>query len=89
MTATEWDAINGFASDVGWSLVFGLNVLLRSPWPTGSWYPDNAISLMEYTYTRGYQVDWELGNGEPACVTLGFEIIYATWLKISIMDTHL
>ena len=72
MTAAAWDSINGFVSDVGWSFVFGLNVLLRSPWPVGSWYPDNAVSLMEYTHTRGYQVDWELGNGEPvfACILL-------------------
>ena len=49
---------------VGWELIFGLNALLRSPWPNGSWWPDNAEDLMAYTTSMGYVISYELGNGE-------------------------
>ena len=64
LLASQWDAINQFTKEVGWEMVFGLNVFLRSPWPNGSWDTANAEELIRYTISKGYNVNWELGNGE-------------------------
>ena len=60
MNTTEWDAVNMFVETVGWDIIFGLNVLLRI---NGSWDSADAEELMMYTTSKGYQVNWELGNG--------------------------
>ena len=64
MTTTQWDALNRFVREVGWKFVFGLNGVLRNPWPTGPWDSVNARELLEYTISRGYNVSLELGNGK-------------------------
>ncbi|XP_006817513.1 heparanase-like [Saccoglossus kowalevskii] len=61
MTVDDWDVINEFANKVGWSMIFGLNVLIRKG---DEWDPTNAIKLFNYTLEKGYKVNWELGN-EP------------------------
>ena len=61
MNSTEWDAVNAFVEAVGWDFIFGLNVLLRK---NGSWDDTDAEELMMYTTSKGYQVNWELGNGK-------------------------
>nr|XP_006816007.1 PREDICTED: heparanase-like [Saccoglossus kowalevskii] len=58
----DWNNINEFASEVGWNVIFGLNVLLRHG--NDSWDSSNAMELMKYTVEKGYSVNWELGN-EP------------------------
>lgn len=63
LTASQWDAINEFTQTVGWDLIFGLNVFLRNPWPNGSWDTTNAEELMRYSISKGYDINWELGNG--------------------------
>ena len=63
MNTTQWDAVNKFVQAVGWDFIFGLNILLRKPWPNGTWDSSNAEELMSYTHSKGYQVNWELGNG--------------------------
>ena len=63
-SAEIWDEVNTFARKVGWDLVFGLNSKLRSPWPNGAWDTSNAMQLMAYSKKKGYNVSWELGNGE-------------------------
>ena len=63
MSAQQWDEVNHFSQVVGWDMIFGLNVLLRHPWPNGSWDSSNAEQLMKYTLSQGYKVNWELGNG--------------------------
>ena len=60
---SQWDAINQYAQKVGWEVIFGLNVFLRSHWPHGSWDTTNAEKLIKYTISKGYSVNWELGNG--------------------------
>ena len=60
MNTTEWDAVNMFVEAVGWDIIFGLNVLLRK---NGSWDSANAEELLTYTTSKGYKVNWELGNG--------------------------
>ena len=63
---SEWDAVNVFAETVGWDFIFGLNALLRV---NGSWNSTNAEELLTYTMSKGYKVNWELGNGkEPKFV---------------------
>ena len=62
MSTSQWDGINRFANEVGWTLIFGLNQLLRTP--GGEWDSSNAELLIDYTMKKGYQVAWELGNGE-------------------------
>ena len=60
MNTTQWDAVNMFVEAVGWDLIFGLNVLLRK---NGAWDSRDAEELMTYTTSKGYKVNWELGNG--------------------------
>ena len=64
MTAAQWDTLNQFTQHVGWELTFGLNSLLRNPYPVGVWDPKNAEELMKYSNSRGYTINWELGNGQ-------------------------
>jgi heparanase 1 len=64
MTPRQWDEVNKFVETVGWDFVFGLNALLRTPYPNGSWDSDNARMLLSYSTSRNYTVQWELGN-EP------------------------
>ena len=63
MTPAQWDAVNQFVKVVGWEFIFGLNGLLRSPYPNGVWYSANARQLITYSTFKGYDVQWELGNG--------------------------
>ena len=63
MSAEQWDTINQYALATGWDIIFGLNVFLRNPWPQGDWDTTNTEQLMNYTISKGYQVNWELGNG--------------------------
>ncbi len=63
LSEDQWDEVNSFVAQAGWEIIFGLNVLLRHPWPNGSWDSTNAKELMSYTATKGYKVNWELGNG--------------------------
>ena len=64
MTTAQWDAVNEFVQVVGWEFIFGLNSLLRNPYPVGVWDSTNAAQLMAYSSSKGYTVNWELGNGE-------------------------
>ena len=46
--------------------MFGLNILVRkgvTNSSVGTWDPSNAQQLIEYTESKGYKVNWELGNG--------------------------
>ena len=61
MNTTQWDAVNMFVEAVGWDFIFGLHALLRAS--NGSWNGTNAEELMTYTTSKGYKVNWELGNG--------------------------
>ncbi len=63
MSPAQWDAVNEFVKAVEWDLIFGLNLLLRHNWPNGSWDSSNAEDLFDYTLSKGYVVNWELGNG--------------------------
>ena len=63
MNVSQWDAINEYALATGWDIIFGLNVFLRNPWPQGDWDTTNAEELMKYTDSKGYKLNWELGNG--------------------------
>ena len=61
MNTSQWDAVNMFVQAAGWDFIFGLNVLLRA---NGSWNSTNAEELLTYTTSKGYKVNWELGNGK-------------------------
>ncbi len=63
MNTSQWDAVNLFAEAVGWDFVFGLNLLLGYLVHNGAWDSSNAEELMDYTLSKGYRVNWELGNG--------------------------
>ena len=63
MSASQWDTINQYAQASGWEIIFGLNVFLRTSWPGGDWDSTNAEKLMRYSASKGYQLNWELGNG--------------------------
>nr|DAD34985.1 TPA_asm: hypothetical protein HUJ06_005625 [Nelumbo nucifera] len=64
----RWDEINHLFSKTGAIVTFGLNALYgrheirRGVWG-GAWDTSNAQSFMEYTISKGYQIDsWEFGN---------------------------
>ena len=63
MTIKDVDNIFTFAKEVGLSIIFGLNLLLRDS-NTHNWNSTNAQQLMKYITGRGFKCDWELGN-EP------------------------
>lgn len=63
MNSQQWDSLNMFAEAVGFKLIFGLNAQKRHS--DGSWDPSNAVQLIEYSKTKGYEVNYELGNGKP------------------------
>ena len=72
MNTTQWDAVNMFVEAVGWEFIFGLNALLRAS--NGSWDSANAEELMTYTTSKGYKVNWELGNGRRLKLVLLFKL---------------
>nr|KYP33356.1 Heparanase-like protein 2 [Cajanus cajan] len=64
----RWDEVHNFFNKT--ELIFGLNALTgkknsvedKLNW-VGNWNPKNAISLMKYTISKGYNIDsYELGN---------------------------
>lgn len=56
----QLDQIYDFASKAGLQLIFDLNLLERSG---HEWDPTNAIQLLQYASEHGYQIHFELGNG--------------------------
>ena len=61
MDVAQWDAVNEFVKVAGWNFIYGLNVLLRTL--EGAWNYTNPEELMRYTASKGYPINWELGNG--------------------------
>lgn len=46
----------------GWRLIFDLNQCLRNG---SDWDSSNAKSFIQYASSKGYDMDFELGNGNP------------------------
>ena len=67
LSPSQWDALNEFTKKVGWDFIFGLNILLNKP-NSSLWDPANAKELFEYTKSKGYKVNWELGNGKISSI---------------------
>lgn len=69
LTSTEWDAANQFARRLGLEIFLGINA---GPGPRnadGSWNPDNAAQLLEYTARLRYPLGaLEFGN-EPNLIS--------------------
>ncbi|KAK2970332.1 hypothetical protein RJ640_003300, partial [Escallonia rubra] len=64
----RWDELNHFFSKTGALVTFGLNALSgrhqiqRGVWG-GDWDSSNAHDFIQYTVSKGYQIDsWEFGN---------------------------
>jgi len=70
LTKTEWDGVNRFAQALGLEVVLGINA---GPGPrdaAGTWLPDNARRLLQYTASKGYPLAAvEFGN-EPNLLSL-------------------
>ena len=75
MSPSQWDALNEFTKNVGWDFIFGLNILLNKP-NSSLWDPANAKELFEYTKSKGYKVNWELGNGEVSQLFIQYDNSY-------------
>ncbi|KAK7093465.1 hypothetical protein V1264_007213 [Littorina saxatilis] len=61
MTADNWRVLNEFNQKVGWDFIFDLNALKRNA--DGSWNPDNARQLLQFSADRNYTIaGFELGN---------------------------
>ncbi|XP_048318964.2 heparanase-like protein 1 [Ziziphus jujuba] len=70
LTQQRWDDLNALFQKTGAKLTFGLNALAgkehsstdNALW-VGNWDQRNARDLMEYSISKGYQIDsYELGN---------------------------
>ncbi|KAK7101419.1 heparanase-like [Littorina saxatilis] len=60
-TPKPWEAINQFVENVGWDFIMDLNALKRNA--DGSWNPDNARELLQFSAHRNYTIaGFELGN---------------------------
>jgi hypothetical protein len=59
------DELYNFTKTAGWRLSYDLNALLRtgSQINTSTWDSSNAQDLINYASQRGYEMDFELGNG--------------------------
>lgn len=57
----ELDSLSKFCRDVGWEMIFDLNLLNRK---NGEWNSTNAESLLRYAAIKGYKFNVELGNGK-------------------------
>lgn len=64
----RWDELNHFLRKTGVIVTFGLNALYgrhktkNQVW-AGAWNSTNARDFIQYTISKGYQIDsWELGN---------------------------
>ena len=63
LTGKELDSMCEYVRKLGWTFVFGLNVMIRKP--DGSWDPKNAIKLIKYLESKKLPaMHYELGN-EP------------------------
>ncbi|KAG0458470.1 hypothetical protein HPP92_023627 [Vanilla planifolia] len=68
LNMSRWDELNHFFSDTGVVLTFGLNALngrkkSNNTLYVGNWDISNALALIQYTASKGYNVEsWELGN---------------------------
>ena len=65
MSGKDWRKLNDFVREVGWKMLFDLNVLLRKPSNPRAWSHKNAWHLLDFSSRAGYgDIDFELGN-EP------------------------
>ncbi|KAK7088896.1 inactive heparanase-2-like, partial [Littorina saxatilis] len=61
MTEDQWVTVNEFSRTVGWDFIMDLNALKRNA--DGSWNPDNARQLLQFSADRNYTIaGFELGN---------------------------
>uniref|UniRef100_A0A914D135 Uncharacterized protein n=1 Tax=Acrobeloides nanus TaxID=290746 RepID=A0A914D135_9BILA len=65
----QFDTLYNFASNSGWRFIFDLNLMLRNGtgWTEATihssrWNSTNAKTLFDYASSKGYEMDWELGN---------------------------
>lgn len=56
--AQQLDQLYNFTKNAGWRLIFDMNLELFNRNQT------NAIQLLNYTSSKGYDFDFELGNGK-------------------------
>ncbi|XP_052751415.1 heparanase-like [Galleria mellonella] len=61
LTGNKWDEINEFCKAVNLKLLFSLNALIRDE---HGWNDVNAKELLQYSKSKNYDIDWQLGN-EP------------------------
>ncbi len=74
LNSTEWDQLNDFTLKMQWKMIFGLNSLLRRH--DGTWDPLNAVGFMRYTASKGYLVNYELGNGKANPAIYGYGLFF-------------
>ena len=62
LSTSDWELLNSFVVEVGWDLIFDLNVLLRTN--EDIWDTSNAEKLINFSFAHNFSLDWQLGN-EP------------------------
>lgn len=61
ITGWHWSQLNEFIAKTGLDLIVGLNVMSRQH---GSWDLSNALDLISYSDKRGYNMEFQIGNGK-------------------------
>jgi hypothetical protein len=64
-SAQKVDLLYKLVNNSGWRLIFDFNQLLRAGtnMQTSTWNSTNAQEFINYASSKGYEMDFELGNG--------------------------
>ena len=62
LNTTELNSLCRFVKNLGWTLIFDLNLLRRRT--DGAWDPSNAVQMIGYLKERKFDLHYQLGN-EP------------------------
>lgn len=63
------ETLYNFSKDAGLRFIYDLNLMLRigstlvDNFHNTTWNSTNAQQIINYTTSRGFDMDWELGNG--------------------------
>lgn len=65
ITGGHWSQLNEFIEKTGLDLIVGLNVMSRQH---GSWDLSNTLDLISYSDKRGYNMEFQIGNGKVCLI---------------------
>ncbi|KAK6633333.1 hypothetical protein RUM44_003935 [Polyplax serrata] len=72
LTGSSWTKINNFAMNTKLNFIFDFNVLLRIG---KKWNSSNAKSIIKYSQSKGFAMDFQLGNEPNSFIHVFNELI--------------